>query len=77
MDIATIFGLIMGFVFVSGAILLHGSITDFVDVPGAMVAFGGSSAAILVAFLAAPGPRRPKDGGAGGAATRWARADSL
>jgi chemotaxis protein MotA len=50
MDIGTIFGLIMGFVCVSGAILMHGSLSDFIDVPGAMVAFGGSSAAILVAF---------------------------
>lgn len=50
MDIATIFGLILGFTCVAGAIMLHGSLSDFVDVPGAMVAFGGSSAAILVAF---------------------------
>jgi chemotaxis protein MotA len=50
MDIGTILGMIMGFIFVAGAIMMHGSITDFVDLPGAMVAFGGSSAAILVAF---------------------------
>jgi chemotaxis protein MotA len=50
MDIGTIVGLIMGFVCVGFAIMLHGSITDFVDLPGALVAFGGSAAAILVAF---------------------------
>ncbi len=50
MDIGTVFGLLLGFACVSAAILMHGSIADFVDVPGALVAFGGSSAAILVAF---------------------------
>ena len=50
MDIGTLIGLLMGFSFVAGAILMHGSLADFIDVPGAMVAFGGSSAAILVAF---------------------------
>ncbi|SRR5579884_857648 len=50
MDIGSILGLIMGFAFVAAAIMMHGSLTDFVDVPGAMVAFGGSTSAILIAF---------------------------
>jgi chemotaxis protein MotA len=52
MDRGTIVGLVLGFAFVSGAILMHGSLLDFVDVPGAMVAFGGSTSALFVMFPA-------------------------
>ena len=50
MDLGSILGLIMGFAFVAAAIMMHGSLSDFVDIPGAMVAFGGSFSAILIAF---------------------------
>jgi len=50
MDIATILGMILGFAFIIGAITMHGSLKDFVDVPGAMVAFGGSTSALFVMF---------------------------
>jgi chemotaxis protein MotA len=50
MDFATIIGMILGFAFIIGAITMHGSLKDFVDVPGAMVAFGGSTSALFVMF---------------------------
>src|SRR5437016_3380553 len=52
MDKGTILGLFMGFGFVGAAITMHGSLKDFVDVPGAMVAFGGSTAALFIMFPA-------------------------
>ena len=50
MDIATIVGIVLGFGFVMVAITMHGSLKDFVDLPGAMVAFGGSGAALFIMF---------------------------
>jgi chemotaxis protein MotA len=50
MDIGSILGLVMGFAFVAAAIMMHGSLTDFIDIPGALVAFGGSTSAIFIAF---------------------------
>jgi chemotaxis protein MotA len=50
MDIATILGIVMGFAFVMAAICMHGSLAEFVDVPGAMVAFGGSTSALFIMF---------------------------
>lgn len=50
MDIGTILGFIFGFGFIVAAITMHGSLTDFVDIPGAMVAFGGSFSALFVNF---------------------------
>jgi chemotaxis protein MotA len=50
MDIGTILGFVLGFGFISAAIMMHGSLTDFIDIPGAMVAFGGSTSAIFIMF---------------------------
>jgi chemotaxis protein MotA len=50
MDKGSTFGLIAGFGCVCGAIMLHGSLTDFVDIPGALVAFGCSFSALFLAF---------------------------
>jgi chemotaxis protein MotA len=50
MDKGSTFGIIAGFGCVVAAISLHGSLTDFVDVPGALVAFGCSFAALFLAF---------------------------
>jgi len=50
MDIATLLGLIVGLALVTGAIMLGSSILQFVDVPSMMIVFGGSLAAISVAF---------------------------
>ena len=52
MDIGTIIGIILGFGFVLVAITMHGSLKDFIDLPGAMVAFGGSTAAVFIMFPA-------------------------
>jgi len=52
MDIGTIFGIVMGFGFILVAITMHGSLRDFIDIPGAMVAFGGSTAALFIMFPA-------------------------
>jgi chemotaxis protein MotA len=52
MDTGTIIGVVMGFGFVAAAIMMHGSLTDFVDIPGALVAFGGSSSALFIFFPA-------------------------
>jgi chemotaxis protein MotA len=50
MDFGTILGIVLGFGFIAAAITMHGSLKDFVDVPGAMVAFGGSTAALFIMF---------------------------
>jgi len=50
MDIATILGFVLGLTFITIAITLHGSLTDFIDIPGALVAFGGAFSAILINF---------------------------
>src|ERR1044071_9432243 len=52
MDFGTLVGIVLGFGFVLVAITMHGSLKDFVDIPGAMVAFGGSSAALVIMFPA-------------------------
>lgn len=52
MDKGTIAGLVLGFGCIAGAIQMHGSLKDFVDIPGAIVAFGGSTAALFVSFPA-------------------------
>src|SRR5438445_559433 len=52
MDKGTVVGLLMGFGCIGGAISMHGSLKDFVDVPGAIVAFGGSTAGLFVMFPA-------------------------
>jgi chemotaxis protein MotA len=45
-------GAVLGFAFIATAILIHGKLTDFVDVPGALVAFGGSFSALFIYFPA-------------------------
>ena len=50
MDIATLLGIIVGFGLVIGAIFLGGSFNDFVNLPGVMIVFGGTGAAIFVTF---------------------------
>ncbi len=50
MDIATPLGIVLGCGFILTAISLHGSVMSFIDIPGAMVAFGGSSAALFIMF---------------------------
>lgn len=50
MDIATLFGIIVGFALVLGAILLEGSISIFVNIPGLMIVIGGTFAATCVTF---------------------------
>ena len=50
MDIGTLLGFLLGFGFIIAAITMHGSLADFVDVPGAMVAFGGSFSALFINF---------------------------
>jgi len=50
MDITTIFGIILGFVLVGGAITLGSAPTGFVNLPSVLITFGGTAAATLVAF---------------------------
>lgn len=50
MDIATLLGIIVGFALVIGAIFMGGSIADFINIPGIMIVFGGTAAAISVTF---------------------------
>ena len=46
----TLLGLVVGLALVTGAIMLGSSILQFVDIPSMMIVFGGSLAAISVAF---------------------------
>ncbi|WP_462325803.1 motility protein A [Desulfoplanes sp.] len=50
MDIATFFGIIIGFALVIGAIFLGGTTSIFVNIPGMMIVLGGSFAATCVNF---------------------------
>jgi chemotaxis protein MotA len=50
MDIGTLLGILLGCGFVGAAITMHGSLGEFVDIPGAMVAFGGSTSALFIMF---------------------------
>src|SRR5262249_50404839 len=50
MDVGTPLGFLLGFGFIATAILMHGNLKDFVDVPGALVAFGGSLSALFIMF---------------------------
>ncbi|HWG43747.1 MAG TPA: motility protein A [Gemmataceae bacterium] len=52
MDTGTIVGTVLGFGFIATAILMHGRLSDFVDIPGALVAFGGSFSALFIFFPA-------------------------
>ncbi len=48
MDLATIIGIVLGFGLIVGAILLDGSLTAFMNLPGALVVIGGTIAATLI-----------------------------
>ncbi|THB68232.1 MAG: motility protein A [Desulfovibrio sp.] len=50
MDIATLFGVIVGFSLVLGAIFLGGAVDVFINIPGMMIVLGGTFAAICVTF---------------------------
>lgn len=52
MDIATLVGIILGFGFIVGAIVLApgASIGGFIDYPSIMIVLGGATAAVLVCF---------------------------
>lgn len=50
MDIATLFGLIVGLAMVVGAIFIGGAVDVFINLPGMMIVIGGTLAAIMVAF---------------------------
>jgi chemotaxis protein MotA len=50
MDIATLFGSIIGFALVIGAIILGGQTSVFINVPGLMIVVGGTFASICVTF---------------------------
>ena len=52
MDTGSIVGASAGCAFVAAAILMHGQLSDFVDIPGALVAFGGSFSALFIFFPA-------------------------
>ena len=51
MDLATLFGLISGLALVSIAIAMGGDFRLFFDLPSIFIVFGGTLAAICVAFL--------------------------
>ncbi len=50
MDRGTVVGFVMGLGIIAAAIAMHGSLREFIDVAGAMVAFGGSTAALFIMF---------------------------
>ncbi len=50
MDIATLFGIIIGFTLIVGAIIIGGSYDVFLNIPGMMIVFGGTFAAACVNF---------------------------
>ncbi|MCC6417171.1 MAG: motility protein A [Gemmataceae bacterium] len=52
MDRGTCIGFVAGFGCIAAAIAMHGKLSDFLDVPGAIVAFGGSTSALFVMFPA-------------------------
>ena len=50
MDLASLIGVVLGWVLVLSAIMMGGSLAIFVDVPSVMIVFGGTIAAILMCF---------------------------
>ncbi|WP_045215277.1 motility protein A [Desulfonatronovibrio magnus] len=50
MDIATFFGIIVGFSLVIGAIIIGGAVDTFVNIPGMMIVMGGTMAATTINF---------------------------
>lgn len=50
MDLATLFGVILGFGAVMAGIMLGGDLMIFVDLPSMLIVFGGAVAATLISF---------------------------
>jgi len=50
MDIATLLGIFLGIIMVSGAIISGGSGTAFINIPSLLVTIGGTTAALLISF---------------------------
>ncbi|MHC4415033.1 MAG: motility protein A [Planctomycetota bacterium] len=50
MDVATVFGLLMGIVLVSAAILLGGDAASYLNAPSVLIVVGGSTAATMVSY---------------------------
>ena len=50
MDISTVLGLILGFVFMIVSIAMNGRLGLFIDIPSVMITFGGTLASMLVAY---------------------------
>ena len=50
MDLGTILGIVAGLSLISGAVVLGGSVSLFINVPGLMIVGGGTVAATLITF---------------------------
>lgn len=50
MDLGTLTGLMLGFLFIIGSIMLGGSIFAFIDMPSVMITIGGSMSALLITY---------------------------
>ncbi len=50
MDLGTLIGVIVGLALIVGAILLGGTLSQFVDIPSVMIVFGGTIAATFIAY---------------------------
>jgi chemotaxis protein MotA len=50
MDLASLFGIIVGLSLIIGSILIGGSAGTFINVPGLMIVFGGTLASTLLTF---------------------------
>lgn len=50
MDIATVLGIVLGFGFTLWSIMIAGELSSFVDFPSIVIVFGGTIAAVLIAF---------------------------
>ncbi|MDH3684810.1 MAG: MotA/TolQ/ExbB proton channel family protein [Myxococcales bacterium] len=48
MDIATLIGIVIGFVLIGGSMMMGGSLSAFFNVPGLMIVVGGTFAAALI-----------------------------
>jgi chemotaxis protein MotA len=50
MDIATVIGLILGFVLIFGSIFMGGGITTFIDIPSIVIVVGGMLCSVMIHF---------------------------
>jgi chemotaxis protein MotA len=50
MDIATVIGLILGFVLIFGSIFMGGGITTFIDIPSMVIVVGGMLCSVMIHF---------------------------